>query len=100
MTLLASPNDAEMLQELLKTARVTTAGVIELQIRAKIRVLREEQQAALLALVEGGHHRRPEESPTNKMYEARITELEDVVSDIDFYKESYLWTLTLRTTLK
>ena len=79
--------DESLWTELLKTAKVHTVMKIELMIRQRIKELRDQQQEELLKLVEGGH-RRPEETPTNKLFEARICELEDVVSWCNFFKEA------------
>ena len=87
MTSLTTTNDGDLMSELVKTAKVNAINLIEIQVRGRIRELREQQQAALLALVEK-KHKRPEESPTNKLFEAQITELEDVIASCEFYKES------------
>ena len=80
--------DESLWTELLKTAKVHSIMKMELMVRQRIKELRDEQQEAIIQMVTLGQHARPEETMTNKLFEARILELEDVVSWCTFFKEA------------
>ena len=81
--------DESLWTEMVKTSKIHAILKIEMMVRQRIRELRNEQQEALIQMVTQGQHARPEETMTNKLFEARLLELEDVVSWCSFFQEAF-----------